>query len=62
MNTEIEIEVALYKVLKNAPVETVIRCLGRVCHDIEQQTKRDKKKTNSGAWAMYGDKLTELAS
>ena len=61
MNTEVEIEVALYKVLQDAPIDTVVRCLGRVCHDIEQQVKRGKQKTNSGTWAMYGDKLTKLA-
>lgn len=61
--TEVEIETALYKVLKSAPIETVIRCLGEVYHDIEAQCKRERRKNkidNSGTWAMYGDKLKQL--
>ena len=61
MTTEVEIETALYKVLQDAPIETVIRCLGRVCHDIEKQRKANKEK-NGGTWAMYGDRLTKLAN
>ncbi|MCK5016934.1 MAG: hypothetical protein KAS32_07660 [Candidatus Peribacteraceae bacterium] len=60
MNTEIEIKTALYRILQDAPIETVIRCLGGVCHDIEKHRKRSKK-SDSGMWAMFGDKLTKLA-
>lgn len=60
MITETQIETALYSVLQDAPVETVIRCLGRVCHDIEQQNKRSKKGA-TGTWAMLGDALIKLA-
>ena len=64
MNTKVEIETALYRILQDAPIETVIRCLGEVCHDIEAQRKRERRKKeidNSGTWAMYGDKLKQLA-
>ncbi len=57
MKTEIEIETALYKVLQDAPVETVIRCLGKVCHDIGMTVDADEHLL----WAEYSKGLIKLA-
>ena len=62
MKTENDIKTDLYSILQDAPIETVIRCLGGVCHDIEAERKRTKANRKYAAiWAMYGDKLTALA-
>ncbi len=60
MKTEVEIETALYSILQDAPIETVVRCLGKVCYDVEQQLKHDRE-SNAGTWALYGDQLHKLA-
>ena len=56
MKTEVDIKTALYSVLQDAPIETVIRCLADVCHDVELQQKQAEGGTPE-IWAKYGDKL-----